>query len=93
MNQDLYDVLWDRREKRTQDKWVFFNKKTQSRYLKRPKMMASLCERVKKPLGTTKRKIGRGNKKGQYKEVCVYYGFHALRHFMASYLLDEKRCH
>lgn len=54
--------------------------------------MASLCERAKiKPLGKTKRKIGRGKKKGQYKEVGVYYGFHALRHFMASYLLDEKK--
>ena len=92
MNQDLYDVLWDRWKKRTQDKWVFFNEQTQARYQKRPKMMASICRRAGlKPLGTTKRKIGRGKQKGQYKEVGVYYGFHALRHFMASYLLDEKK--
>ena len=92
MNQDLYDVLWGRWGKKVQDKWVFFNEKTQTRYLKRPKMMFSICQRAGiKPLSTTRRKIVRGKNKGKYIEIGVYYGFHSLRHFMASYLLDEEK--
>lgn len=92
MNQDLYDVLWGRWGKKVQDTWVFFNDKTQTRYMKRPKMMSSICQRAKiTPLSTTKRKIVRGKNKGKYLEVGVYYGFHSLRHFMASYLLGEEK--
>ncbi|MFO7666825.1 MAG: tyrosine-type recombinase/integrase, partial [Desulfobacterales bacterium] len=69
-----------------------FNEKTQNRYLKRPKMMYSICKRAGiKPLSTTKRKIGRGKNKGKFIEMGVYFGFHSLRHFMASYLLDEEK--
>jgi integrase len=92
MNQDLYDVLWKRWRSRKQDKWVYYNELTETRYMARPRMMHSLCERAGiKPLGYTKRKVHKGKDKGKVQDFPVYYGFHALRHFMASYLMDEKK--
>jgi integrase len=92
MNQTLYDVLFRRWKARKQGTWVFFNAQTGDRYYHRPKMMAAICQRAGiKPIGVTKRKISRGKKKDQYQEVPVYYGFHSLRHFMASYLMDEEK--
>jgi integrase len=69
MNEDLEAVfcaLWKSRE---QGEWVFFNSRTGTRYLYRPKIMGTICKRV-------------GLKK---------YGFHTLRHFVASYLFDKKK--
>lgn len=104
MNQDLYDVLWSRWNDRKQDRWVFYNKKKETRYKHRPRMMDSICKRAGcTPLGTRKimmtssqirafekrhkRKIQESEK---IKIVPRYHGFHALRHFMASYLMDEE---
>ena len=87
MNKDLYDVLKRLWDKRTQNNWVFFNPDTKTRYTRRPKMMAAICRRAGiAPLGTSKRKIRK-----KFKEVNLYYGFHALRHFMASYLNDSEK--
>jgi integrase len=87
MNQDLYDVLQPRWKKRKSDKWVFLNPETEDRYNRRPKLMGGLCKRAGiTPLGTTKRRI-----KGKVKEIPVYYGWHSLRHFMASYLADREK--
>lgn len=44
------NVFWDymkkQYEKREHDTWVLFNRKTRTRFLGRPKMMKSLCERA-----------------------------------------------
>jgi integrase len=80
MIEDLYEVLkreWDRR---TQNLWVFFNEKTGTRYNKRPKMMKHLCMKVFDP-GC------RGLK--HYKGPV--FGFHALRHFMSTFLADTEK--
>jgi len=37
------------------------------------------------------RKIDKGKNKGKYQEANLYYGFHALRHFMASHLIDSEK--
>lgn len=92
MNQDLYDVLKSRWEIRTQETWAFYNPDTETRYFHRPKMMASICKRAGiTPIGKTKRRIWRGKKKGTYQDVDLYYGFHSLRHFMASHLVDQEK--
>lgn len=92
MNDDLYDVLHSRYVNRDHDKWVFYNEKTGDRYYHRPKLMASLCKRAGiEPIGNSKRKIFRGKNKGKYKEVGLYFGFHALRHFVASHLADSGK--
>jgi integrase len=69
MNDDLYQILWDLWTKRKQNQWIFFNEKTGTRYMKRPKLMRSLCKRAGIP----------------------HFGFHDLRHFMASFLADRKK--
>ncbi|MFA5382471.1 MAG: site-specific integrase [Candidatus Micrarchaeia archaeon] len=69
MNEDLEKILWSLWQSRAQDEWVFFNAKTYTRYLYRPKIMGTICKHI-------------GVKK---------YGFHTLRHFVASYLFDKKK--
>ncbi len=44
MNQVLYDTLWNLWQTRTQDEWVFFNRKTGTRYHHRPKLMRRVCK-------------------------------------------------
>jgi len=92
MNDDLYDVLWTRWKHRTQDKWVFYNEFKKDRYKHRPRMMASICKRAGiVPIGKGLKKAEKGKLKGKPVEVDHYYGFHSLRHFMASYLMDEEK--
>lgn len=69
MNQVLYEVLWGLWERRQQDEWVFFNTITGTRYMRRPKLMRTLC----KVAGIR------------------YFGFHAIRHYVASLLHDSKK--
>ncbi len=69
MNEDLEAVLWGLWNKREQDEWVFFNRLQGTRYLYRPKLMATICRRAGVPK----------------------YGFHTIRHFVASYLYDKKK--
>ena len=70
MNEDLYVVLQDLWKRRKQNRWVFYNEKTGTRYMHRPKMMRSLCKRA---------------------GIYPHFGFHALRHFMASWLSDREK--
>ncbi|MGZ3649158.1 MAG: tyrosine-type recombinase/integrase [Syntrophales bacterium] len=92
MNQDLYDILIKRWNERKQDTWVFFNEDTGTRFMHRPKMMASICKKAGiKHIGKGKRKINKGKNKGKVVEVDLYFGFHSLRHFMASYLANQEK--
>ncbi len=96
MGEDLYQILKARWKSRTQETWVFFNPKAKDgdgdRFHHRPKMMASLCKRAGiPPVGKGFRKLSRGKNKGKMVEVDLYIGFHALRHFMASYLADQEK--
>jgi len=55
-------------------------------------MMHTICQKEDiTPIGMTKRKIRSGKRKGMIIDVLVYFGFHALRHLMASYLLDKEK--
>jgi integrase len=69
MNGDLEKVLWGIWQKRQQDEWVFYNDKTRTRFLYRPKLMKTACKQAGVPK----------------------YGFHTIRHFVASYLYDQKK--
>jgi integrase len=96
MNQVLYDTLKNRWQKRTQDQWVYFNKKAQEgkgdRYYHRPRMMASICKRAGiTPVGKGEITLWRGKDKGKVVEIDHHYGFHSFRHFMASYLADVEK--
>lgn len=70
MNQELYDTLWDLWRTRKQNTWVFYNEKTGTRYMHRPKFMKGLCKRA---------------------GIHPYFGFHTLRHLMASLLADNPK--
>lgn len=96
MNQDLYDVLMKMWKIRKQEHWVFWNEKANDgngdRFKHRPKFMAGICKRAGiKPIGSNKRKIPRGKHKGDVEDHPLYYGFHSLRHFMASYLANKSK--
>ncbi len=96
MGEDLYQILMSRWKSKTQETWVFFNPKSKDgagdRFYHRPKLMASLCKRAGiPPIGKGLRKLSRGKNKGKMVEVNLDIGFHALRHFMASYLADQER--
>jgi integrase len=69
MNQVLYDTLWGLWRTRSQDEWLFFNTITGTRFMRRPKLMRTLC------------KIA----------GIRYFGFHAIRHYVASLLHDSKK--
>lgn len=69
MNADLYQTLMLLWKNRKQSTWVFYNERTQTRYLRRPKLMRSVCRRA----------------------GVKFYGFHSLRHFVASYLQDIEK--
>jgi integrase len=92
MNDDLHLILSKRHKARKSEKWVFYNEATESRYLHRPKMMAAICKRAGiEPIGQSKRKVESGKNKGKFKMFPLYYGFHSLRHFMASHLIDQEK--
>jgi integrase len=69
MNQVLYETLQQLWEKRSQNGWVFLNPNTGTRYIKRPKLMGTLCRRA----------------------GVRQFGFHAIRHYVASYLADRQK--
>ncbi len=46
MNDELYNTLWSMWQKKLQNTWVFYNKRTEDRYYKRPKFMKGLCSRA-----------------------------------------------
>lgn len=70
MNNDLYDILWNRWRIRQQNEWVFYNEKTKTRFNHRPKFMKGLCKRA---------------------GIDPPFGFHDLRHFMATLLNDSRK--
>jgi integrase len=81
MNRDLYDVLFSLYKGRNiKSPYVFVNPKTGTRYVRRPKMMAGLCRRAFDP-GCDSIKKYTGPR----------FGFHHLRHFVASLLADSKK--
>jgi integrase len=69
MNQVLYDTLGELWQHRLQDKWVFFNTNTGTRFMNRPKIMQTICKRA----------------------GVRHFGFHAIRHYVASLLADQKK--
>jgi integrase len=75
MNDELHGVLSSMWKRREQNNFVFWNTNRNNpgiepgRYVRRPKMMASICRRAGVP----------------------HYGFHAIRHFVATYLHDKEK--
>lgn len=92
MGTDLYTVLMSRWKTKNQGTWVFYNEDTQDRFNHRPKLMAGLCKRAGiPPVGYSRRKVAKGPHKGEIRDFPLYIGFHALRHFMASFLADQEK--
>lgn len=44
INQELYDTLWNMWQNKKQNTWLFYNERTQDRYMHRPKFMKGLCK-------------------------------------------------
>lgn len=69
MNKVLYGVLWGLWEHRQQEEYVFLNIGTGTRFMRRPRLMKTLCKRA----------------------GIRHFGFHAIRHYVASLLHDNKK--
>jgi integrase len=69
MNQVLYDTLWALWRGRTQEEYVFVNPLTGTRYMRRPRIMRTICKRA----------------------GIRHFGFHSIRHFVASLLHDAMK--
>lgn len=97
---------WQRRKQDKWVFWnEIANERKGDRYKHRPRMMDSICKRAGiAPLGTRNIKMEKDqiiafekkhNRKIREDEIMLvlprYYGFHALRHFMASYLMDDRK--
>ena len=98
MGDSLYTILKQRWKDRKQERWVFYNENggrnrdQGTRYLHRPKLMETICKRAGiTPIGMGKRTLWRGKEKGKTIDAPLYYGFHSLRHFTASYLADHEQ--
>ena len=82
MNEDLHQILKRRYQMRIDEKWVFPNLKTKTRYTRRPKFMRGLCKRA----------FGSGDeKKGKKPYKGPVYGFHSLRKAVATLLHDKEK--
>ena len=46
MNQVLYDTLWTMWKTKEQEEWVFLNPDTRTRYMRRPRIMGTICKRA-----------------------------------------------
>jgi integrase len=46
INKELNDTLWKMWKTRKQDKWLFYNERSQHRFMNRPKFMRGLCKRA-----------------------------------------------
>ncbi len=46
MNDDLKVILWGLWQSREQEKWVFYNRKTGTRFNRRPKFMGKVCRKA-----------------------------------------------
>ncbi len=46
INEELHDTLWRMWQNRKQDKWLFYNERTNDRYMHRPKLMKGVCKRA-----------------------------------------------
>ena len=103
---DVLKKRWDTRKQDKWVFWnQTANEGKGDRYKGRPKMMWTICKRAGcPPIGT--RTIKRSPKQIRAFEkknnrpirederimtIPQYYGFHSIRHFMASYLMDEKK--
>ena len=69
MNQVLYGVLWGLWITRQQEEWIFLNPWTRTRFVRRPRLMRTLCKQA----------------------GIRQFGFHAIRHYVASLLHDAKK--
>ncbi len=91
VNDHLAKILGEICPGRGAQEHVFINPKTGTRYNRRPKFMAGICKRAGiPPLKISDRRI---KKKGKpyIVEAEVHLGFHAIRHWAASYLFDRAK--
>jgi integrase len=69
VNEVLHETLQQLWERRNQNERGFLNPKTGTRYLYRPKLMRTICNRA----------------------GVRQFGFHAIRHYVASYLAARQK--
>jgi integrase len=103
---DVLKKRWENRKQDKWVFWnPIANEGKGDRYKERPKMMWTICKRAGcPPIGTRRVKRSPGqirafekkNKRPIREDERImtlpkYYGFHSIRHFMASYLMDEHK--